>query len=122
MRYLLLIHVDPSAGDDARPEEREATMKEWFAYTEDLRAAGCLIDGNALHGPDTATTVRVSGDEVTVTDGPFAETKEHLGGYYMVDCDDLDGALHWAGRCPGARIGAIEVRPVMDIPDQPASD
>ena len=84
-------------------------MSAYTAYTEALQASGALKGGNALHPTTSATTVRGEG----VLDGPFSETKEQLGGYYLVDVPDLDAALQWAKRCPGAQFGAIEVRPIM---------
>jgi hypothetical protein len=82
-----------------------------------MSAAGVLVDGGPLQPPSSATTVRVRDGEPLVTDGPFAELKEQIGGYYVLDCADLDEALRWAARIPAARFGAIEVRPLMVMPD-----
>jgi hypothetical protein len=112
MRYMLLIYGEEPTGpvDEAHGEQ---IMNEYFAYTKAIKDAGVQIAGDALQGSKTATTVRVKGDERVVTDGPFAETREILGGYYLIDVPDLDTALDWAARCPGARYGSVEVRPIM---------
>jgi hypothetical protein len=112
VRYLLLIYTDP----EAMPEGGTASMEDWVAYTEELRAAGVVLGGDPLEGADMATTVRVRGGERLTTDGPFAETKEILGGYYMIDVDGLDEALAWAAKMPNITYGSVEVRPVMDFP------
>ena len=90
----------------------------WNAYTQSLGEAGVLVAGDALDGIDTATTVRERGGETVLTDGPFAETKEILGGYYLIDVPDLDAALKWAAQVPNAPYGSVEVRPVMVFPEQ----
>ena len=116
MQYALLIYSAPDAG----PQTEEAQMAEmpaWFAYTEELSAAGANLGGEALQMPDTATTVRVRNGERVTTDGPFAETKEILGGFYLIDVPDLDAAIEWAAKIPASPYGSIEVRPVMEIPD-----
>ena len=89
-------------------------MREYVAFTQHVRSKGVMADGNPLQDADTATTVRVREGEVLTIDGPFAETKEVLGGYYVLDCRDLDEAIQYAAKIPGARFGSIEVRPVMD--------
>jgi hypothetical protein len=88
-------------------------MGEYFAFTEDIKNSGQYVDGNALQGVDTATTVRVRKGKTTTTDGPFAETKEQLGGYYMIEARDLNEAIQVAARIPSAKIGSVEVRPIM---------
>lgn len=113
MKYMLLIY----AADDV-PEADLPPMEDWFAYSAALDEAGVNLGGEPLQSVETATTVRVRNDETVLTDGPFAETRETLGGYYMVEVDDLDQALHWAARCPGALYGSIEVRPLMALPEQ----
>ena len=114
MRYLLLIYGEEStAAPD--PAEAEQIMNEYWAYSEALAAAGVMKAGEALQESNTATTVRVKDTERVVTDGPFAETREVLGGFYLVDVPDLDAALDWAARCPGAKHGSIEVRPIMEF-------
>jgi hypothetical protein len=111
MQYLLLIYGDPA---ETPPEaQSEAAMQEWFTYTQELENAGVMKGGNALQLPDSATTVRVRNDETLLTDGPFAETKEILGGYYLIDVPDLDAALAWAAKMPNIRYGSVEVRPVV---------
>ena len=115
MQYMLLIYGDEKAGMDMTPEEQESSMGEWFRYTEDLRSSGAMVAGDALQPTATATTVsQPNGGDALITDGPFAETREQLGGYYLLECKDLDDALNWASRIPEAKTGAIEVRPVMD--------
>ncbi len=110
-QYMLLIY----SSDDARPTDAElqAEMPKWFAYTEALQTSGALVAGDALEPVDTATTVRVRDGETILSDGPFAETKENLGGYYIVDVPDLDAALGWAAKLPNVGYGCVEVRPVV---------
>jgi len=116
MQYMLLIYGDEKAGMNMSPEEQEASMGEWFGYTEELRASGAMAAGDALQPTGTATTVsQVNGDDALITDGPFAETREQLGGYYLLNVADLDEAIVWAKKCPGARTGKIELRPVMEF-------
>ncbi len=112
-QYMLLIYT-PAEGGPSQ-DERAAEMPRWFEYTESLRNAGIMVSGDALHGVDAATTVRVRAGETQITDGPFAETKELLGGYYIVDVPDLDTALAHAARMPNVHYGSIEVRPVVDF-------
>jgi hypothetical protein len=116
VQYVLLIYSDPAAMAEMSEADRNAFMGEYFAYTEGLRQAGVFVGGEPLESTDTATTVRQRDGKQLVTDGPFAETREVLGGFYLLECDSLDAALEHAGRCPGARIGSIEVRPVMAMP------
>jgi len=118
MQYLILIYSDEKAGASATQAEMDAWMGEYNAYTEALRNAGVMVGGEALHPTSTATTVRLQNGKKLTTHGPFAETKEQLGGFYMLDCKDLDEAIEWAAKCPGARVGPIEVRPVMDFSQQ----
>jgi len=119
MQYALLIYSDPAAGPQSE-EEMMAEMPQWFAFTEELSQAKVNLGGEALQMPDTATTVRVRDGERITTDGPFAETKEILGGFYIIDAPDLDAALAWAEKIPSAPYGSVEVRPVMEIPDMPS--
>ncbi|MGH8822871.1 MAG: YciI family protein [Jiangellaceae bacterium] len=114
MRYLLLIYSEEPTTAPSQ-EEADATMAEWWAYTEAIKASGVHLAGDALQSSQTATTVRLKEGERVVTDGPFAETREVLGGYYLVDVPDLDSALDWAARCPGAKYGSMEVRPVQEF-------
>jgi hypothetical protein len=113
MQYLLLIYGDQSQASSMSEEEMGQVMQAYGTYTQELEQSGAMVGGNALQPVDTATTVRVRKDETLTTDGPFAETKEQLGGYYLVDVGSLDEALEWAAKIPGARYGSIEVRPVM---------
>lgn len=114
MQYLLLVANAPDAWDDtARDHPDDGVIDDWAAYTRALHAAGVLVSGAALHGPDSATSVRVRSGNRLLTDGPFVETKEHLIGYYVIDVDDLDAALQWAAKVPNVRTGTVEVRPVV---------
>ena len=113
MQYMLLIYDNEKMWPSMNEKERNALMGEYFAFTEELKASGKLIKGDALQPTQTATTVRVRDGKRLTTDGPFAETKEQLGGYYLVEAKDLDDAMAWAAKIPGARLGSIEVRPVM---------
>ena len=106
MQYLLLIH------DDETPHNGDL-MPEYMSYTQALGASGALVGANQLQPAETATTVRVRNGETLVTDGPFIETKETLGGYYLVEVDTIDEALEWAAKIPSARFGHIEVRPIV---------
>jgi hypothetical protein len=114
MKYMLLIYSDPSAYAD--PEAGQKVMAEYMAFTQSIMDSGELVSGEPLQGSDTATCVRLRDGQVSTTDGPFVETKEFLGGYYVVDVKDLDRAIEVASQIPDSRTGAIEVRPVMDIP------
>jgi len=115
MRYLLLIYTSEAQDAQATPEQMEAVMGAYYAFTKELTDSGKNRGGEALQPIATATTVRVRNGKTVTTDGPFAETKEQLGGYYMVDADNLDEAIAWAAKIPGAQIGSIEVRPVMEF-------
>jgi len=117
MRYMLLIYGDESAYPDMSEADQQAQLAKWFAYTEEMRNAGVAQQGDALKPTATATTVRDKDGEPLVMDGPFAETKEQLGGYYLLDVADLDEAIKWAHKCPGAKQGTIELRPIMEFPD-----
>ncbi len=111
-QYLLSVHtVEGEAGEPVSDEEMQQSWKEIQVLNEELRSAGAWVFGGALHGPDTATVVRMSGGEVMSTDGPFAESKEHLGGFYIIEADDLDAALAWAAKTTAAVRKPIEVRP-----------
>jgi hypothetical protein len=110
---MLLIYGDSSRASSMSEEEMGQIFQAYGTYTQELQESGAMVAGDALQPVDTATTVRVRNDETLTTDGPFAETKEQLGGYYIVDVGSLDEALEWAAKIPGARHGSIEVRPVM---------
>jgi hypothetical protein len=112
MQYMLLIYVPHQP---TTPEEREAAMPAWMAYSKELQDRKAYIAGSPLAEPTSATTVRAQNGKRTVTDGPFAETKEWLGGYYLLDCKSLDEAIELAGKCPAVNYGSIELRPVLDM-------
>ena len=111
MKYVCLIYENESV----RESNGDGMHQEYGVYTQEVAAAGKLLAGDALELSSTATTVRVREGETLTTDGPYAETKEQIGGYYVLDCDDLDDVLAWAAKIPGARRGAIEVRPIMNV-------
>ena len=114
MQYLVLIYSEePTAPPD--PAQISAVMKDYDAYTQMLRDRGAYVHGEALQPTATATTVRIRDGQTMTTDGPFAETKEALGGFYLIEAKDLDEALALGGACPGARWGSIEVRPIVDF-------
>jgi hypothetical protein len=117
MRYLLLIY---EAEPTRQPSDAEAAamMGEYATFSRNIADQGVMRAGDALQPVSAATTVRVRDGRTLVTDGPFAETKETLGGYYLVDCPDLDEAIAIAGRIPGARTGSIEVRPILELPGE----
>ena len=112
-QYMLLIFSDPTQGPAEGSPEAQAQWEAWGTYTQSLHDAGVFVSGEPLEAPSTATTVAVRNGERVVTDGPFAETKEQVGGFYVIECANLDEALEWAKKVP-ARAGNIEVRPVMD--------
>jgi hypothetical protein len=115
-QYLLSVHsVDGEARDPMSEEEMQQFMERVSVLEEEMKSAGAWLFGGALHEPDTATVVRVSDGEVLTTDGPFAESKEHLGGFYIIEADDLDAALAWASKTSGAVAKPIEVRPFRHI-------
>jgi hypothetical protein len=114
MQYVLLIYDDEAVWARMSGEERGRVMQEYMAYTQDLRDSGKFVAGDALQPIGTAKTVQAKNGGRVVTDGPFAETKEQLGGYYLVDVDSEEEALGWAEKIPSARFGKIEVRPIMD--------
>ena len=115
MRYLLLICTDETADEATSPEERAASFAEYGVFMEEMGKRGVLLGGERLRPTTDATTVRVRDGETVTSDGPFAETKEQVGGYYMVDCKDLDEAIEVAAKIPGARFGSIEVRPIWEM-------
>ena len=113
MQYMLLIYDNEKMWPSMNEKERNALMGEYFAFTEEIKKSGKLIKGDALQPTHTATTVRVRDGKRLTTDGPFAETKEQLGGYYLVEAKDLDEAMVLAAKIPSSRFGSIEVRPIM---------
>jgi hypothetical protein len=116
MQYLLLIYQNEQQNNSAEVAKRDEMRAEYRTFTESIAKSGHYKGGNALQPTNTATTVRVRNGKRQATDGPFAEAREQLGGYYLVDAKDLDEAIGLAERIPGARTGSIEVRPVMTIP------
>jgi hypothetical protein len=116
MQYVLLIYDDGQTWARMTDAERGQLFQEYGAYTQNLRERGAYVDGNPLQPTSTATTVRIRDGEQLVTDGPFAETKEQLGGYYIVEAESIDEAIEHAAKIPSARFGSIEVRPVMQVP------
>ena len=115
MQYLLTIYVDEADFANTTPEDGMKMMAAYDAVTEELKQAGVFLGGEGLQATSTATTVRVRDGEPLLTDGPFAETREQLGGFYLLDVPDLDVAIEWAHKCPGARYGKIELRPIMEF-------
>jgi len=113
MQYICLIYGDEQSFQGMGDEDRNQVMADYMAFTESIGKSGNLVAGDALQPTTTATTVRVRNGETLVTDGPFAETKEQRGGYYVIDAKDADEALAIAARIPGAQHGSIEVRPVV---------
>ncbi len=112
MQYLLIIYSQEGQWSKMTDAQKAQGLAAYGAYTEALNAAGAMVGSNRLRDTDTATTVKIVNGESKVLDGPYADTKEQLGGYFLIDVPDLDSALSWAARCPGASHGTIEVRPV----------
>ena len=112
MQYMLLIYTDENAWAGLSEAERGEIFGEYGAFTGAIRESGNFVDGAPLHPTTTATAVRVRDGETLVTDGPFAETKEQLAGFIILELPSVDAALEWAARCPGASIGAVEIRPL----------
>jgi hypothetical protein len=115
MKYLCLIYENEQAWATMPKSDSDAMMGDYFAFTDGYTKSGHVLGGNALQPTHTATTVRVRNDKVSTTDGPFAETREQLGGYYLVEAKDLNEAIQVAAKIPGARTGSIEVRPIMEF-------
>jgi len=113
MQYMLLIYSEPGSWEGLSDEERNALYQEYYGLSNDLREQGKMVSANELQPTATATTVTVRDGDTVVTDGPFAETKEALGGYYLIEAETLDEAIEWAARIPSARHGKVEVRPVV---------
>jgi hypothetical protein len=110
MQYLLAIHLDESGWDRMTPEQQQQGAAAYTAYTEALKAAKVHVNSNRLRPSTTATTLRTTNGKTQVLDGPFADSKEQLAGYYLIDVPDLDAAMQWAGRCPATQHGVVEVR------------
>jgi hypothetical protein len=115
MRYLCLIYDEEKKAAAMSKGEQDAFMGEYFAFSEDIKKSGHYIGGNALQPVGTATSVRVRSGKMSTTDGPFAETKEQLGGYYLIEAKDLNDALQVASRIPSAKLGTVEVRPIQEF-------
>ena len=115
MHYVMLIYSNEAQDAEASPAESQAIFAAYGALEQELAPTGKKLGGEALQPTSTATCVRVREGKVNVIDGPFAETKEQLGGFYLLDCEDLDEALEWAAKIPSAQHGTIEVRPVLDV-------
>ncbi len=115
MHYLLMICTDENAEANSAPAEREAMLQDYFAFTREARAAGVYVTGDELRPTTAALTVRVRDGKILTAHGPFAETREQLGGYFVLNCNSPDEAAQWAAKIPGARHGAIEVRPIVDF-------
>ena len=118
MKYLCLIYDDESKWATMPPEQAQAMMGEYFAFTEGIKKSGHYVGGEALKPTQTATSVRVRNGKVSTTDGPFAETKEQLGGYYLIEARDLNDAIQVAAKIPSVKLGTVEVRPVEDFSQQ----
>jgi hypothetical protein len=115
MQFLLLLYSDEAGWSKLTPAQQEQAEAAYYAYTEALKQAGVLQGLNRLQPASTATTVRVADGKSQVLDGPYADSKEQLGGYYLIDVPDMDAALSWAARCPGASHGIVEIRPVWPM-------
>ena len=114
MKYLLLLYGDESGWTEASPEDIQRTMSAYDAFSREVKEAGAFVGGEGLEPTNAATTVQVRGGEVMLSDGPFAETREQLGGFYELECADLDEAIRWASKVPAVFTGSVEVRPVLD--------
>jgi len=116
MQYLCLIYSDETMWPKMAKAEAESMMAEYMAFTTQIRESGHYVGGNRLQPTHASTSVRVRNGKLSATDGPFAETKEQLGGYYLIEAKDLNDAIQVASRIPGARVGCIEVRPIAPVP------
>jgi hypothetical protein len=116
MQYMLMLFAPESGWSEMTQAQQEQAMGAYTAYTESLKNAGVLTGVNRLQPTSTATTVRVANGKSQVLDGPYADSKEQLGGYYIIDVPDLDAAISWANRCPAASHGVVEVRPLWSKP------
>jgi hypothetical protein len=114
MKYMLLMYAGESKASEIPPEELLAVQQAWYSLLEEAKAAGVLISNNGFLSVANATSVRVRDGKTLTTDGPFAETHEQLGGFFLVECQDLDDAIAWAAKIPTAKYGTIEVRPLWD--------
>jgi hypothetical protein len=112
MQYLLTLYTDESGWNRMTPEQQQQGSAAYMAYSEALKTAGALVNANRLRPSSTATTLRTTNGKTQVLDGPFAESKEQLAGYYLIEAADLDAAMQWAGRCPAVQHGIVEVRAI----------
>jgi len=117
MKYAFTIYTDETQRENATPEQMQQVSQAYFELTQEMEQKGVLVAGDGLYPTATATTVRVRDGERNVTDGPFAETKEQLGGFYVLDVKDLDDAIEWAAKIPTAQFGSVEIRPVLVYDD-----
>lgn len=113
MQYVLLIYTDEKAEAQMPEAEQQEVYDKYFAFSKETRDRGVYVAGEALHPTNTATTVRLRDGKTLTTDGPFAETREQLGGFYLLDCTDMDEAIEYAAKIPGAAYGSIEIRPIV---------
>ena len=118
MKYLCLIYSDEAQWPKLPQAENEKMLSEYREFGESIKASGHWVAGHRLHPTSSASTVRIRNGKLSTTDGPFAETKEQLGGFYMIEAKDLNDAIQVASRIPGAKHGSIEVRPVAEVPAQ----
>jgi hypothetical protein len=114
MKYMLLLYANESIELNTPEEQQAVALPVWYALMEEMKAAGVLLSNNGLSPVANATTVRVREGKALITDGPFAETHEQLGGFFLLECKDLDEALRWAEKIPHAKYGSVEVRPLWD--------
>jgi len=115
MQYMLMIYTNESGFAKMTPEQQKQSMAGYIAFTEALRKSGAWVGSNRLQPIATATTVRVADGKSQVLNGPYADSKEQFGGYYLIEATDLDAAISWAARCPGASHGVVEIRPVWSM-------
>jgi hypothetical protein len=115
MQYLLTLYADESSWDKMTPEQQKQGVGAYMAYSEALKSAGVYVGSNRLRPSSTATTVRATNGKAQVLDGPFADSKEQLAGYFLIDVPDLDAAISWANRCPAAQHGVVEVRAIWTM-------
>jgi hypothetical protein len=115
MKYMFLIYTEEGNESQMNAADRDAVMADYFAFTKEAGAHGVLVAGDELKPTGTATTLRRRGNQFATTDGPFAETKEQLGGFYILECQDMEEAVGWAAKIPGAKHGSIEVRPIVNF-------
>ncbi|CDX27554.1 YCII-related protein [Mesorhizobium plurifarium] len=121
MRYMLLIYNDEAAMANAPKEQTQQTLAAYGAYTEALKKSGAYIAGERLRPTQAATSVRLASGKTNVLDGPYADTKEQLAGFYMIEATDIDTAIEWGARCPASSTGTVEVRPIWEMAEYVAA-